>query len=221
MQFDFQMPKTVRFGLHTFATLKDEIRLVQPNKIGIISDKGLEKAGVVQKVKDLLEPTAITLMTFTDIAGEPSFQLLQEAIAFLQEAACDIVIGIGGGTAMDVAKASAALLDKEDVNAYLYEDQTIEERTTPCILLPTTSGTGAEVTMNAIFGDEEQELKRGVVSTALLPDLAIIDPELTKSCPSRVTAASGVDAFTHAIESYVAPKANPYTKMYAQKAMEM
>lgn len=218
---DFCMPSNIRVGVGAFSTLLDEVQKLKVSKIAVVSDKGLERAGVVQKVIDLLEPMSIPIVTFTEIAGEPTFRLVREATFQLRKEKCDLIIGIGGGSALDVAKTVAALLDKPELTPYLSGAERIESRTIPCILLPTTSGTGSEVTMNAIFGDEEKELKRGIVSPDLLPDVAIVDPELTLSCPPRVTAASGVDAFTHAIESYVAVKATPLTKIYAEKAMKL
>jgi alcohol dehydrogenase class IV len=146
---------------------------------------------------------------------------LKEAVLTLDAEKCDVIIGIGGGSALDVAKATAALCGKDDITSYLNGEKVVKSRAVKCILLPTTSGTGSEVTMNAIFGDEEQQVKRGIVSPVFLPDVAIIDPELTISCPARVTAASGVDAFTHAIESYIAIKATPLTKVYSEKAMKL
>lgn len=221
MYHDFKMPENVRFGVGAHKSLPDEVRRIGARKIGLISDKGLEKAGVVDKIKNLLESLALPIATFTDIQGEPSFSLLRNAIDHLKQEECDLIIGIGGGSAMDVAKTTAALIPIEDDTDYISGTTVIENRGIPCILLPTTSGTGAEVTMNAIFADEEREVKRGLVSPALLPTLAIVDPSLTLSCPPKVTAASGVDAFTHAIESYIAVKATPLTKIYAEKAMKL
>lgn len=218
---DFQMPTVFRFGEGAFATLVKEIEVLRVKKVAVISDKGLEQVGVVQKVIDLIEPISVQTVTYTNIAGEPTFQLLQEAVQTLDAEKCDLIIGIGGGSALDVAKATAALCGKDNLSQYLSGAKTIESRTVKCILLPTTSGTGSEVTMNAIFGDEVQQVKRGLVSPAFLPDVAIIDPELTISCPPRVTAASGVDAFTHAIESYIAIKSTPLTKVYSEKAMKL
>lgn len=221
MSHDFRMPAVFRFGAGAFATLVKEIETLGSKKVAIVSDKGLEKVGLVQRVVDLIEPLSIPTVTYTNIAGEPTFQLLQDAVETLQAENCDLIIGIGGGSALDVAKATAALCGKDNLAPYLSGEQTIESRMVKCILLPTTSGTGSEVTMNAIFGDEEQQVKRGLVSPMFLPDAAIIDPELTISCPPRVTAASGVDAFTHAIESYIAIKSTPLTKVYSEKAMKL
>jgi alcohol dehydrogenase len=218
---DFHMPGNVRFGVDTFYSLPDEIKKLDVSRVVIISDKGLERVGVVDRLLELVESAGIESNVFTDIEGEPTFTLVQKSVEFVKKSGSELVIGIGGGSALDVAKATAALVDKDDVSPYLSGTKTIECRQVKCILLPTTSGTGSEVTMNAIFGDEEEEVKRGIVSRHLLPDLAIIDPALTRSCPPRVTAASGVDAFTHALESYVAVKATPLTKIYAEKAMKL
>lgn len=218
---DFQTPGTIRFGQGSVATLKDEIRIRNSKNICIISDKGLERAGVVEKIKKLIALTGVQVNSYTDIIGEPTFQLVIKAITHVKAVNADLIVGVGGGSALDVAKTSAALSDKENPTVYFSGDRKIENRTIPCILLPTTSGTGAEVTKNAIFGDEKNGVKRGIVSAALLPDAAIIDPELTISCPAKVTAASGVDAFTHAIESYIAVYATEHTRMYSEKAMKL
>ncbi|WP_210468023.1 iron-containing alcohol dehydrogenase [Sporosarcina sp. 6E9] len=218
---DFRSPGVLRFGNGAISSIKEEIEKLKVKKVCIISDKGLERVGLVQKVINLLDPIGITITTFTELEGEPSFQLVEQASKMVKEKQCDLVIGIGGGSALDVAKVAAALGDKEELIPYLSGAQTIEGRNIHCILLPTTSGTGSEVTMNAIFGDKEQGVKRGIVSPALLPDIAIIDPELTISCPPTVTAASGIDAFTHALESYISVNATPLTKIYAEKAMKL
>ncbi|WP_298830161.1 iron-containing alcohol dehydrogenase [uncultured Planococcus sp.] len=218
---DFRMPTNFKFGCGAHKSLPEEIQKYSPKKIAIVSDKGVAQAGIVDKLKKVLKSTDVPIYTFTDISGEPTFKLVKNVTKKLQEENVDLVIGVGGGSALDVAKASAALLLTEDVDLYLSGTQQIGKRQTPCILVPTTSGTGSEVTMNAIFGDEEKELKRGIVSPALLPDLAIIDPGLTISCPPRVSASSGIDAFTHAIESYISVKATPLTKIFAEKAMRL
>lgn len=218
---DFRMPGNFKFGSGAHKNLAEELKIYSPQKIAIVSDNGVAHAGLVDKLKDVLGPINVPIYTFTDISGEPTFKLVENVTEKLRKEDCDLVIGIGGGSALDVAKTAAALLLVENIKPFLDGSQQIETRKTPCILLPTTSGTGSEVTMNAIFGDEEKELKRGIVSPALLPDLAIIDPELTLSCPPRVSASSGVDAFTHAIESYISVRATPLTKIFAEKAMRL
>jgi len=218
---EIRLPKVLRFGTQTLQTLIPELKLYPVKRIGLISDKGLERAGVGEQIAAMLRGAEFEVTTFTDIAGEPTFPLLARTIRFMQEAKAELIVGLGGGTAMDTAKATAALMDKEDPQPYMAGTAVIPNRTIPCVVLPTTSGTGSEVTYNAIFGDEATEVKRGIVSHALLPDVAIVDPLLTLSCPPKVTAASGVDAFTHAIESYIAVRATPLTRMYAEQAMKL
>ncbi|PFT49774.1 iron-containing alcohol dehydrogenase [Priestia megaterium] len=218
---DFKTANNLRFGIGAFNELPRALKELDTKKVVIISDKGLEKAGLVNKTIELCRSLPIKVSSFTNFVGEPTFELLEEVYSTLKNQAYDTVVGIGGGSALDLAKTAAALLDKDRIHPYLSGEQTIQSRTTSLILIPTTSGTGSEVTFNAIFGDEEQGVKRGLISSAFLPDLAIIDPSLTISCPKRVTAASGVDAFTHAIESYIALRATPLTQMYAEKAMKI
>lgn len=218
---DFKMPQNIRFGKGALESLKEEDLVKNAKKICIISDSGLEKVGLVDEIEGILKNEKFTLTRFTDIHSEPSFQLINMAIEHVKMKNVDLIIGIGGGSALDVAKATAALSDKADPTIYFSGEKTIESRSIGCILLPTTSGTGSEVTKNAIFGDEVEKVKRGIVSDYLLPDVSIIDPELTISCPPRVTAASGVDAFTHAIESYISINATEHTRIYAEKAMSL
>ncbi len=218
---DFRQPGILRFGVDTYKSIIDDIKDIINCKVVVISDKGLKNAGLVDKFLEIFSLLSIPVVTFTEISGEPTFETLRTAVKFIKDEDCNVVIGIGGGSALDVAKTSATLVDKEELEPYLSGEKTIDSRKIKTILVPTTSGTGSEVTMNAIFGDVEQEVKRGLVSPFLLPDLAIVDPTLTLSCPPKVTAASGVDAFAHAIESYIAVKATPLTKIYAEKAMKL
>lgn len=218
---DFLLPKTVRFGAGAAGSLAAELQKFNCSRIGLVSDRGLEKAGVVRQVLDLLGEYKKQTFCFTKINGEPTFRLLLDAVGELQREKCDLIIGLGGGSSMDVAKLSAALLDKSDPEPYLNGITALENRSVPVIAIPTTAGTGSEVTTITIFEDEELQLKRGIVSSVLLPDLAIVDPLLTLSCPAKVTAASGVDAFTHAIESYIAVRSTPMTRIFSEKAMKL
>lgn len=219
---DFRMPSNVKIGRNSFFTIHEEIQKFTPSKIIFISDKGVENAGIVDEVINELSVHNIPIEKFTDIVGEPSFETVQVAVNFIRNHGGDLILGLGGGSALDVAKASAALANKEQgvIEKILEGNAVPESKGLACILVPTTSGTGSEVTMNAIFGDTKNDVKRGIVSPYYLPDIAIIDPVLTISCPPMVSAASGVDAFTHAIESYVAKRATPLTKIYSEEAMK-
>lgn len=218
--YDFRLPQHVRFGVGARTTVVEEARRLGGRSAALISDEGLLSAGVVDEMKHELEKEGLEIVVFAELAGEPSFIQLEKTTSFVKERQVDLVIGLGGGSAMDIAKTAAALTNVEDPAAYLSGEKVIGKGGLPCILLPTTSGTGSEVTMNAIFSDDKQGVKRGLVSPNLLPTIAVIDPALTLSCPPKVSAATGVDAFTHALESFISTRANPMTKMYSYEAMK-
>jgi alcohol dehydrogenase class IV len=220
--FELRMPALIRFGPGALQTLASEHAVAAASRIGMISDKGVEAAGIVACAEELLRHAGTeTITRYTALSGEPTFDLLREVIVVMREAKCDLIVGIGGGSAMDMAKATAALLDKGDTEPYLAGSKMPDSRTVPCILLPTTAGTGSEVTSIAVFGDEAKGVKRGIVGAGLLADAAVVDPLLTLSCPPRVSAASGLDALTHAVEAYLAVRATPWTNLYAEQAMRL
>jgi alcohol dehydrogenase class IV len=149
------------------------------------------------------------------IAGEPTISAIREAVAAAREARCDVVVALGGGSVIDAGKAIAALVpNPEDVLAYLEvigEGQPLTHAPLPFIAVPTTAGTGAEVTRNAVLGAPDQGVKVSLRSPLMLPSLAVIDPELALTVPPAVTAATGLDALTQLIEPWVSPRANPLT----------
>lgn len=152
------------------------------------------------------------------IAGEPTISAIREAVAAAREARCDVVVALGGGSVIDAGKAIAALVpNPEDVLVYLEvigEGQPLAHAPLPFIAVPTTAGTGAEVTRNAVLGAPEQGVKVSLRSPLMLPRLAVIDPELTLTAPPAVTAATGLDALTQLIEPWVSPRANPLTDAF-------
>jgi len=152
------------------------------------------------------------------ITGEPTIPAIRDAVAAAREAGCDVVVAAGGGSVIDAGKAIAALVpNPEDVLAYLEvigEGQPLTHPPLPFIAVPTTAGTGAEVTRNAVLGAPEQGVKVSLRSPLMLPRLAVIDPELTLTVPPAVTAATGLDALTQLIEPWVSPRANPLTDAF-------
>ncbi len=149
------------------------------------------------------------------VAGEPTTDLIQEATAQARDQKCDLVIGIGGGSVIDAAKAVAALLTNTgDLFTYLEvigQGQAISRDPAPCIAIPTTAGTGAEVTRNAVMQSPEHQLKVSMRSPLMLPRKAVVDPELTRTLPPALTASTGMDALTQLLEAFVSRGANPLT----------
>lgn len=173
-------------------------------------------------IRHLCEPLVAALrargMTVTiwhDMAGEPTLDEFQHALEAARAGAPDAVIGLGGGSAMDVAKLVAALADGRQRIEEVIGTDLLARRSLPLACIPTTAGTGSEVTPIAILGDEDEDLKKGVVSRHLVPDAAYLDPLMTVTMPPAVTAATGFDALTHCIEAYANRFAHPIADVYA------
>ena len=155
------------------------------------------------------------------VPPEPTREFFETALAEARGEKIDAVLGIGGGSVIDVAKLIAALARGKQTVAEIFGINLLESREWPLVCLPTTAGTGAEVSPNAILLDESDELKKGVVSPHLVPDAAFIDPLLTLSVPPAVTAATGLDALTHCIEAYANKFAHPITDNYALRGIQL
>ncbi|MCW3837693.1 iron-containing alcohol dehydrogenase [Sphingomonas canadensis] len=156
-----------------------------------------------------LEALGVRVTIWDGLAGEPTLAEFDAALAAARAARADMVVGLGGGSAMDVAKLVAALFDGAQAIGDVIGVDRLERRALPLACIPTTAGTGSEVTPIAILGDEDEDLKKGVVSRHLVPDAAYLDPELTVTMPRAVTAATGFDALTHCIEAYTSRFAHP------------
>ncbi len=164
---------------------------------------------------EALEAAGITTTVWHDLVGEPTLDEFANALAAVRASGADAVVGLGGGSAMDVAKLVAALADGQQRIEDVIGTDLLTGRDLWLGCIPTTAGTGSEVTPIAILGDEREDLKKGVVSRYLVPDAAYLDPALTVSMPGAVTAATGLDALTHCIEAYANRFAHPLVDTYA------
>ncbi|MEI9972242.1 MAG: iron-containing alcohol dehydrogenase [Ignavibacteriota bacterium] len=169
-----------------------------------------------------LKAAGVSSVVFA-VEGEPSVDLVREGSRFASRAECDLVIAMGGGSAIDAGKAMAALIPNSgeplDYLEVVGRGQPLEKTPTPTIAIPTTAGTGSEVTRNAVLASHEHRVKASLRSTAMLPRLAAVDPELTWDLPARITASTGLDALTQLIEPYVSVRANPMTDLYCVEGM--
>lgn len=217
----FKIPSAIITGVDSVKeNLLEQVQQLGGKKILLISDSVLLKAGYVDMVKSFLDTPNLAVDIYTDIEPEPSIENMEQTLLYCKDKQYDLLIGLGGGSTMDTAKMLGALLaHKGSVRDYVGGPKAFEKRGIPTIMIPTTSGTGAEVTVNVVFKDKAAKLKRVAVSQYLMPDVAIIDPMYTMTVPPLVTAATGMDAFTHAIEAYTALKATPISDMFAEEAM--
>ena len=210
MKFEFATASRIIFGQ---GTVKEVAPMASNmgNCALLVTGRNLERAG---PLSGSLKNTGMKIVTFS-VSDEPIIVLTIECVEFARQNASDIVIAMGGGSVIDTAKAIAALLTNSgDITDYLEvigRGKQLSRPSAPCIAIPTTAGTGAEVTKNAVLTSQEHKVKVSLRSPTMLPDLAIVDPELTYSMPPSLTASTGLDALTQVLEPFVSVKSNPLT----------
>lgn len=214
---------TPRLILREGATgvLPDLFRQAGARHVAVVTDAGLVRAGLVEPVVAQLRAAGLAVTVHDAVVADPPEPVIEAAVARLQAAEVDAVLGLGGGSAMDTAKLVAYLLRSPAPLAELYGIGLAQGQRLPLILAPTTAGTGSEVTPISIVTTRGDE-KKGVVSGRLLPDVAVLDPLLTLGLPPEVTAATGIDAMVHAIEAFTSARLkNPVSDVLAKQALAL
>ncbi|TYS17061.1 iron-containing alcohol dehydrogenase [Rossellomorea vietnamensis] len=209
-------------GWGSLEQLVPEVQKYAPEKILVVTDPLLADIGLAKRVTDPLEENGFNVTLYTEVVPEPPLETGEKLVSFTREGKFELVIGVGGGSAMDLAKLAAVMAAHEGTAAdYLNLSGTkqVEHKGLPKILIPTTSGTGSEVTNISVLSLEST--KDVVTHDYLLADVAIVDPELTVSVPPKVTAATGIDALTHAVEAYVSVNASPTSDGLALQAIRL
>lgn len=192
------------FGRDAVKQLGDVAARLCAGRVLIVTDTMLAGAGVVDRVREPLSLANVTVEVFDGGCPEPPISLAEKCIEAARRFRPEAIVGVGGGSNMDLAKITAAVLAHgNDPRKYIGDDQ-IPGPVLPLVCIPTTSGTGSEVSGASVLTDSEKHMKVGILSNYLRPRVAIVDPLLTVSCPPKVTADSGIDALTHAIEAYTA-----------------
>lgn len=219
--YQVMLPARVVFGVGSLDILGDEAGKVGAGNALIVTDPGVYKAGLIDPVRERLSKAGLSVDVFSEAEPEPTATRLNAVAKELGQGSYDLLVGIGGGSSMDTAKGLSILLTHGgDCRDYLGVNK-VPAPGIPVFALPTTAGTGSEVTGNAIFGDPEKEVKLAIVSPYILPRLALVDPTLTYGCPPKVTAASGIDALVHVIECYTGNKASNFSDTLALEAMRI
>jgi alcohol dehydrogenase class IV len=225
------------FGRGAVRQLAEIVSQLKTNRVLLVTDKPLVAAGVAGAIRDPLIAAGAAVEVFDGGEPEPPISAVNAAIAMAQDVRAEFLIGLGGGSNMDVAKAAAVVLAHGRTVKDFAGDSVVPGPIFPLVLIPTTAGTGSEVTAASVLSDPEQGTKFSILSNYLRPQLALVDPLLTVSCPPRVTAGSGIDALTHAIEAYTAidnevfpaPEGqptvyqgrNPAVDLFAERAIEL
>ena len=216
--FPFRTAKKILFGTGMVEQVGSELKSAGARNAVVVTDRTIREAGGAEKVQSSLENAGIRSKVWDGSEAEPSVEVGEQAIDFARSGGFDSVVGLGGGSSMDIAKAVAvALANEGSIMGWIKDGFT--NALAPLALCPTTAGTGSEVSDTAVFATPE--LKVGLVSSMLYPDVAIIDPGLTVSMPGPVTANTGIDALCHAIEGYQSVQANLLTDALAVESMRL
>ncbi len=216
----FQLNTKIFFGQGILKVLAEEGK-VFGKRVLIVSGKTfLKESGIAQQLESILEKAGVSFFWFDGVAPEPTLEMVNEGLIIARNNQVDWVIGIGGGSVMDVAKVIAGLYSATEPIDYYFAGGQIEAQELPLITIPTTAGSGAEVTFNAVITDPKTNLKKSIRDPKMTARITIVDPELTLHLPERITIYSGMDAFVQAIEAYTSKYANPLTDIYAYAAIE-
>ncbi|MGN6715223.1 iron-containing alcohol dehydrogenase [Anaerocolumna jejuensis] len=218
MAYQFTLPRNVFIGKNALEASEAAIKGLG-RKAFVVTGRIVTKAGIAATLTGYLEAWGIEYVVFNDITGEPTDQMIEAGVKAFKQTGCDFLIAIGGGSPLDSAKAIAAMtVLPGKISEYLGKD--ITGKFPPMVLIPTTAGTGSEATKFTVITDSEKGIKMLLKGDALLPDLAVIDPTFTLTSPPDITAATGMDALTHAVEAYTSRKSNPLTELYALSAVK-
>lgn len=219
--FKFFTSQSIVFGFGALDRLGDELAGFGAKKVLLVADSMLEKLGIAGKVKEAAEEKGIEIGLFTKIEPNPSIELAEEAAELVRSEKYEAVIGLGGGSSMDVGKIAAMLATNPGGPRDYIGVEQVKRFGIPTVMIPTTAGTGSEVTNAAILADHEKNMKFGTMSRFLTPTMCLVDPDLLVTLPSKVTASTGLDALTHSVEAYTGLAAYPMTDLFALESIRL
>lgn len=219
--FHYSIPCELIFGAGSLKELGKAVTKFNVGKVFIVCDQGVEKAGIVAKTEKELAAAGIACEIFNEVLPNPTVAVVETAAERAKASGCGCIVAVGGGSSMDTAKAVNILMSNEgSITDYEGPDRVLKPGL-PLIAIPTTSGTGSEVTSVSVVTDPVRKRKMVIAGQNVGASLAIADPDLTLGLPSKITAATGMDALTHAMEAYMSTLASPATDVNALKAIEL
>lgn len=220
-ELKFTMDTQVIFGNSCVAQVSDKLKNEGYQRAIIVSDSGVDAAGILTKVDRALSDGGVATAKFTEISPNPTVEEVEKAYRVAEEFKPDVIIGIGGGSPIDAAKVLAVMMTNDKNIADLEGVDKFEECPMPLLAIPTTAGTGSEVTVFSVITDSEREYKLTIGGRSMAPKWAFVDPGLTVSLPRSITASTGLDALVHAIESYTSTISTPLSELFSKKAIEI
>ncbi len=217
----FRLPGEVRFGWGASETAGEVVEALGARRAAIVTDRGLLQAGIVEPIAVLLRERGIAVETISDVSPNPRDTEVMEAVRILHEHGADAVVAIGGGSPIDLAKAAVGIATNGGRPQDWLPPKTFPEQPLPLIAIPTTAGTGSEVTRSSVINDTERSIKISLRDSRIAPRVGLVDPGLTMGLPPLLTASTGMDALTHAVEAYTCRLATPVTDPLALRAIRM
>jgi len=215
------VPTDVHFGFGAVESVPKHAKALGARKVFLVTDPGVRRCGIVERVTALLDRGAIEFAIYDRVTADSGSTLIAEAVEQLKTTGADVVIGVGGGSALDTAKAVAALATNPGCPLDYVGLHKVRNRPLPTIAIPTTAGTGSEVSFWSVFTDDTKKLKVAIGGVMLFPTVAICDPELTFDLPPALTASTGMDALAHAVECYTNKACQPISAALALDAIEL
>lgn len=220
MFYEVWLPNKVEVGAGIIKKLGEQLK---ERKVFVVTYKsGIRSSAIVKKLTDILDVNEISYVLYKGIKPDPDIQCIDDGVKLCRQENCDLVLGIGGGSTLDAAKCIALMVNNQgSVREYQMGLKSFTEKSLPVYAVPTTSGTGSEATKVAVISNAEAGVKRSLAHPYMIPEYALIDPELSISLPKELTYSTGLDALSHAVESFCSLNANPVTEAFSLKAMEL
>lgn len=219
--FDFSIPARVHFEAGSAAKIGGSIRLLGGTNVLICTDLGVVKANLLVEITSSLEKEGLDYSIFDEVEPNPSIETIEKGFNLLKKNNCDIIIGIGGGSPIDSAKAISILTANPGPLTQYEGPEKVPNPVLPIVAIPTTAGTGSEINGSTVITDKSRKYKMSIRSSHLVPKIALLDPSLLCRLPPKIIASTGMDALVHAIESYVSLGSNPATEGIAIESIKL
>ena len=215
------MPQQVFSGEDALSNIPDVLAAEGVKKLAVFTDKGIQGAGLLDFPMNYIKKSGVDYVILNDLPPEPTYMQAQKLVDQCKEYGADFILAVGGGSVMDTAKLSSLLMTGQYTIKDLLDDPKRAHKCVKTLTVPTTAGTGAEATPNAIVGVPERQLKIGIVNNAMISDYVILDSVMIKRLPRKIAAATGIDALAHCIECFTSTKANPFSDTFALEGLDL
>lgn len=219
--YTLKLPKAVYAGKDAMSKLEGVLKEAGATKVALFTDKSIHELGLADGAIGIIKGLGLDVEACSDLAIEPTYAEVQKTVDWFCKSGCDFILAIGGGSVMDASKLVSVLATSEYTVHDLLGDPSLARKQVKTVMVPTTAGTGAEATPNAIVAVPEDELKVGIVSDEMVADVVILEADMIKNLPRSIAAATGLDALCHAIECFTSNKANPMSDTFALEALDL